>query len=76
MCDVTAATRQKPTKHGVHYVMCYLFQRAFDLYTLSPRHGGISQAVPIVGLPGEFDSLFVQVAEGLRHHLHGVIGQR
>ena len=56
--------------------MCYLFQRPLDLHSLSPGNGWVGQAVTIVGPPGEVDALFVQVAKGLRHHLHGVVGQR
>lgn len=56
--------------------MRHLFQRSLDLHSLSPGNGGIGQAVAVVGPPGEVDALFVQVAEGLRHHLHGVVGQR
>ncbi len=56
--------------------MRYLFQCSLDLHALSPGNGGISQAVTIVGPPGEVDALFVQVAEGLSHHLHGVVRQR
>lgn len=55
--------------------MCYLFQSSLDLHSLSPGNSGIGQAVTIVGPPGEVDALFVQVAEGLCHHLHGVVGQ-
>lgn len=56
--------------------MCYLFQRPLDLHSLSPGNGGVGQAVAIVGPPGEVDALLLQVAEGLRHHLHGVVRQR
>lgn len=55
--------------------MCYLFQCSLYLDSLSPGYSGISQAVTIVGPPGEINALFVQVAEGLRHHLHGIVGQ-
>lgn len=56
--------------------MCYLFQCSLDLHALSPGNSGIGQAVTIVCPPGEVDALFVQVAEGLRHHLHGIVRQR
>lgn len=55
--------------------MCYLFQCSLDLHSLSPGNSRIGKAVTIVGSPGEVDALFVQVAEGFCHHLHGVVGQ-
>lgn len=56
--------------------LCYLFQCSLYLHPLSPGNSRVSQAVPVVGPPGEVDALFVQVAEGLCHHLDRVIGQR
>lgn len=54
----------------------YLFECSLNLHSLSPGNSWIGQAVAIVGSPGEVDALFVQVAEGLGHHLHSIVGER
>lgn len=54
---------------------CHLFQRSLDLHSLSPGNCRIGEAVAVVCPPGEVDALFVQVAEGLCHHLHCIVGQ-
>lgn len=53
----------------------YLFQRSLNLHSLSPGNSWIGEAVTVVCPPGEVDALFVQVAEGFRHHLHCIVGQ-
>lgn len=53
----------------------YLFQRSLNLHSLSPGNSWIGEAVTVVCPPGKVDALFVQVAEGLRHHLHCIVGQ-
>lgn len=53
----------------------YLFQCSLNLHSLSPGNSWIGKAVTVVCPPGEIDALFVQVAEGLRHHLHCIVGQ-
>lgn len=55
--------------------VCDLLQRSLDLHSLSPGNGRVGQAVAGVGPPSEVNALFVQVAEGLCHHLHGVVRQ-
>lgn len=53
----------------------HLLEGAFDLHALCPGHRWVGQTVPAVSTATHVYPLLVKEAEGLGHHVDGVVGE-
>lgn len=53
----------------------HLLESAFDLHALCPGHRWVGQAVAAVSTSTHVYPLLVKEAEGLGHHVDGVVGE-